>query len=1194
MALSLGDAISHHNEKHAGLTMLFVCRRCQKPYRTKHAALCHVPKCPGAKDEMPFSCTECTESFGTMRGLSQHKRHRHPAVRNLERETPAPARSAIPRIGSKFTAEEISLMYKLERIHKGDPNIAQKMAEQLKEKTAKQIRDKRREPAYCRNRDQFLREAASSLPGTRRRSRPSLSDASLSTDANVMGPGNDSVAPRRDAGVSAKRGTALSGTPEFGVDCGDDVVTLTGNFTRAIDAVRLRDCAVSLSRCDHLIGSRRTLDRVLEPGVRPIDSETASGEVVPPVDDAAVPEDRGMALEKCDHSEESPPLAEHERDAAQVGLNEPRWRELLVDSLVRWDTSKCPGDMVDACEAVRAAGCGPSVESVEAAYAAVARYFGAEQGPARAGDRPPRSRQRTKRGLKRYQYARTQDLYKKDPGLLARHVRRGSDHTAQNATNISRSDVRDLYGALWGTKVPTRTANYKEVPSVGLENFGPITAADVKRRLTRTKKSTAPGPDGIKRDTLRGVHRNGLVAEMFNLILASGVLPTPWRRNRTTLIPKEGKDSTKVINYRPLTISSLLSRLFWGIMDERLRSVVRIDPRQKGFVAEAGCFANVQILHELTCHMKQTRGGVGIQLDVSKAFDTVPHDAMPGALRRKGIPEPIVDLICSSYRNIVTTIAHPNGGIDIELQRGVKQGDPLSPLLFNLVIEPILEKLELMPGYPLPGDSNISCLAFADDLFLFASDPQRAQALLDCTVDELGALGMTIAASKSCAYQIKPTRDSWCMVDPGMERTGERIPACTPDSRITYLGCSYAIWSGFDTSMIGEHLTQVIERVKALRLKPMQKVNLLQTYLVPHYLHQLVISLPARTFLDAMDQELRVAVKQVLHLPQSICNGVIYCSRRDGGLGFPKMQELVPRISLLGGLKFAESSDPAIKALYGCSRTLTRLRRLANSVRINYPYTKSDIQKYKDNCRKAELKRWSELVSQGRAVESCAGDKIGNSFLRDPKLLKPCRFTTALQLRTNTAGNKTSLNRAIPQGDLSCRKCKTGRESLAHILGQCTHTKAARIRRHNEIRDYVEKVVLEKDGFAIVSKEPLIPLAEGGNLKPDLVIKNQSGVFVVDITVRHEDGDYLLKAKEEKVGKYTRLLPQLQKQFDAERGDVLPIVVGTRGAMPKDTCTALATLKMGLSKHLKTISLMALRSSIEIYHAFLDYDGPLL
>lgn len=82
----------------------------------------------------------------------------------------------------------------------------------------------------------------------------------------------------------------------------------------------------------------------------------------------------------------------------------------------------------------------------------------------------------------------------------------------------------------------------------------------------------------------------------------------------------------------------------------------------------------------------------------------------------------------------------------------------------------------------------------------------------------------------------------------------------------------------------------MIKRVQQLSLKPTEKLNLLQTYLVPHYLHQLVIAAPAVRVLKALDQELRVLIRNILHLLQSTCNGVIYCGRGDGGLDFPKLE----------------------------------------------------------------------------------------------------------------------------------------------------------------------------------------------------------------------------------------------------------------------------------------------------------------
>ena len=71
------------------------------------------------------------------------------------------------------------------------------------------------------------------------------------------------------------------------------------------------------------------------------------------------------------------------------------------------------------------------------------------------------------------------------------------------------------------------------------------------------------------------------------------------------------------------------------------------------------------------------------------------------------------------------------------------------------------------------------------------------------------------------------------------------------------------------------------------------------------------------------------------------------------------------------------------------------------------------------------------------------------------------------------------------------------------------------------------------------------------------------------------------------------LLPQLREEYGVERAEVLPIVVGTRGAIPKETITALKKVGIRALRDVQTISLIALRSSIEIYHSFMDYDGRL-
>jgi len=145
---------------------------------------------------------------------------------------------------------------------------------------------------------------------------------------------------------------------------------------------------------------------------------------------------------------------------------------------------------------------------------------------------------------------------------------------------------------------------------------------------------------------------------LFNIILISGTLPSVWGTNRTVLIPKQGKDMRNVENYRPITIGSILSRIYWGIIDYRLRERTTFSHRQKGFVNEAGCFNNVHILNEILRAAKSNSGITVVQLDISKAFDTVPHKAIPPALKRLGVPAEIISSISASYEHITTTICH--------------------------------------------------------------------------------------------------------------------------------------------------------------------------------------------------------------------------------------------------------------------------------------------------------------------------------------------------------------------------------------------------------------------------------------------------------------------------------------------------------------------------------------------------------
>ena len=97
----------------------------------------------------------------------------------------------------------------------------------------------------------------------------------------------------------------------------------------------------------------------------------------------------------------------------------------------------------------------------------------------------------------------------------------------------------------------------------------------------------------------------------------------------------------------------------------------------------------------------------------------------------------------------------------------------------------------------------------------------------------------------------------------------------------------------------------------------------------------------------------------------------------------------------------------------------------------------------------------------------------------------------------------TSDRVCLPQATLQCRKCKVCVENLAHILGHCTYTKAQRIHRHDEIRNFISKKLATGSKDSQIFEEAAV-VTPSDTLKKDLVVINRGRALVIDVTVRHE------------------------------------------------------------------------------------------
>ncbi|XP_043469614.1 uncharacterized protein LOC122503216 [Leptopilina heterotoma] len=282
------------------------------------------------------------------------------------------------------------------------------------------------------------------------------------------------------------------------------------------------------------------------------------------------------------------------------------------------------------------------------------------------------------------------------------------------------------------------------------------------------------------------------------------------------------------------------------------------------------------------------------------------------------------------------------------------------------------------------------------------------------------------------------------------------------------------------------------------------------------------------------------------------------------------------------------SKDLTSREVANSEENLKTIRMFVRVMGVGFPFDNKILNRTKMKLKTNEVHHWAALASQGQGVPWFVGDPVCNCWLYNYKLLRPSIFITALQMRSNTCGVKSVLYRGRPQVNADavlCRRCRARPETCAHVLGYCSFGKPYRIKRHNEIVDLIISKINIRGGAIKVMKEPEVVI-NGAPLKPDLIVVEEEAVYVIDVTVRYENEQSLFEAKREKEEKYQSVANHLAGIFHRV-ASVAPVVVGSRGALPHFTVRTLERCGF-VRADCVTTSLIALRTSMEMFHQFLD------
>jgi hypothetical protein len=262
----------------------------------------------------------------------------------------------------------------------------------------------------------------------------------------------------------------------------------------------------------------------------------------------------------------------------------------------------------------------------------------------------------------------------------------------------------------------------------------PFTFEEMDQALKQMKTDTAPGPDGFTVSFYRAFwpQLRDQFKEMLDLLF-EGRLDL-WRINYgvISLIPKV-KDANTIKAFRPICLLNVCFKLITKILTNRLTLVAHnvIGESQTAFIPGRFILDGVIILHEVLHEVKKThQSGIILKLDFEKAYDKVQWSFLFDVLQKKGFDDKWIKWIKSATIDGRVAI-NINGEIDqyFKTFRGVRQGDPLSPLLFNIVADALSEILlkakeagHLEGLVPHLVQGGLTHLQYADDTILFMTN----------------------------------------------------------------------------------------------------------------------------------------------------------------------------------------------------------------------------------------------------------------------------------------------------------------------------------------------------------------------------------------------------------------------------------------------------------------------------------------
>ncbi|XP_062100313.1 uncharacterized protein LOC133806204 [Humulus lupulus] len=297
------------------------------------------------------------------------------------------------------------------------------------------------------------------------------------------------------------------------------------------------------------------------------------------------------------------------------------------------------------------------------------------------------------------------------------------------------------------------------------DRFGDI-VKEIKVALFSIPRSKLPGPDGYGSCFFKSVWKH--IGQDICVTITHGFttdqFPQELHETSLSLIPKVPSPA-RASDYRPIACCSTLYKVIAELLCSRLSVVLPqiIQVNQGAFVRGRSIAHNIMILQDLIKNYGRanTSPRCAIKIDISKAYDTVDWQFLENLLKAYCFPSKFIGWVMKCVRSSSYSL-QINGRVQCKFKggKGLRQGDPMSPLPFVLIMEYMTRCLQLGANssafqfHPLCKSLKLVNLCFADDVILFCKGSVLAVSVLKASLKEFSdASGLTINSKKLLLIQ---------------------------------------------------------------------------------------------------------------------------------------------------------------------------------------------------------------------------------------------------------------------------------------------------------------------------------------------------------------------------------------------------------------------------------------------------------